>query len=74
MSEEHENNESSEKIDIGTIVGKVFSHWKLFLIAIPIFLAIGMWKVRFADRTYDVEAQLLIRRFRQQNARSREST
>lgn len=53
--------ETSEKIDIGTIVGKVVSHWYLFIIAIPIFLAIGMWKVRFADRTYDVEAQLLIR-------------
>ncbi|MEO0403912.1 MAG: polysaccharide biosynthesis tyrosine autokinase, partial [Bacteroidota bacterium] len=62
MAENEENSaEGGEKIDIGTVVGKIFSHWYLFAIAMPCFLALGMWKVRFADRTYDVEAQLLIR-------------
>ncbi|NQX91696.1 MAG: hypothetical protein HRT74_06150, partial [Flavobacteriales bacterium] len=62
MAEDQENSaEGGEKIDIGTVVGKIFGHWYLFAIAIPCFLALGMWKVRFADRTYDVEAQLLIR-------------
>ncbi|MCB0761381.1 MAG: polysaccharide biosynthesis tyrosine autokinase [Flavobacteriales bacterium] len=61
MAEEQEHNETNDGLDIGTTVKRIVSHWYLFVLIVPLFLAIGIWKVRFADRTYETQAQLLIR-------------
>lgn len=61
MSEEVQHNEPKDGIDIGTTVRRIVSHWKLFVLVVPFFVALALWEERFADRTYDAEAKLLLR-------------
>jgi tyrosine-protein kinase Etk/Wzc len=61
LAELEEHSEQNDGIDIGTTVKRIVSHWKLFVLILPLFIALGVWEVRFADRTYEAQAQLLIR-------------
>lgn len=61
MSEEKEDSGKSDVLDIGTVVKRVVSHWYLFVLVVPLFLALAVYKGKQALPSYDSEAQLLIR-------------
>lgn len=53
--------EKKDVLDIGTVIKRVLRHWKLFLLVVPCFLALGVYKGKQGLPSYDAEAQLLVR-------------